>query len=296
MEETHLPAYLQKKIRLRHLRDVKINLHGAGLHTVCESARCPNISECYSERTATFMILGDTCTRNCRFCSVEKGKPVALKDNEPEAIADTAKRMRLRYVVVTSVTRDDLPDGGALAFKRTAVAIKNTMPYAKIEVLTPDFKGDEYSWNLISESNIDVFAHNIETVPRIYKVVRPDADYERSLKLLNFIHKKRSDVIIKSGLMVGLGEEKDEVKKILVDLRDAGCDIVTIGQYLRPTKHSLEVERYVQEDEYREYKEFGEGIGLNYVFAGPFVRSSYRAEYVFNEFKKLYSASVIHEN
>lgn len=296
MEEAHLPLYLRKKIRLTHLRNLKINLRDAGLHTVCESARCPNISECYSEGTATFLILGDICTRNCSFCSVEKGRPAGMLENEPEAVAETAKRMGLRYVVITSVTRDDLPDGGALAFKKTADAIKKNISYAKVEVLTPDFKGEEDSWDIISESKIDVFAHNVETVPRIYNIVRPGADYKRSLKLLNFIHRERSDVIIKSGLMVGLGEEKDEVKRVLVDLRNAGCDIVTIGQYLRPAIGSLEVKRYVQEDEYREYMEFGKKIGINYIFGGPFVRSSYRAEYVFNEFKKLNFASPIQEN
>lgn len=291
-----LPPYLKKKIRLSELRELKIHLHGAGLHTVCESARCPNITECYGERTATFMILGDTCTRNCRFCSVKKGRPSVLKENEPEAIANTAKQMGLKYIVVTSVTRDDLSDGGALAFKRTVVAIKSALPYAKVEVLTPDFKNIEHSWALIAESGIDVFAHNIETVPSIYKIVRPGADYERSLKLLNFIHKKRNNVIIKSGLMVGLGEKQDEVKKVLVDLKNTGCQIVTIGQYLRPTKYSLPVQRYVDEDEYREYMRFGKEIGLNYVFAGAFIRSSYRAEFVFNEFRKLFSSSIFHKN
>lgn len=296
MEGTHLPPYLQKKIVLEQLRDTKRKLSSAGLNTVCEEARCPNISECFRERTATFMILGKRCTRACRFCSVEKGLPNENFDGEADAVVETARNLGLKYVVVTSVTRDDLDDGGANVFKRTAEAIKKLLPGGRVEILTPDFKGNEYAWNIITESNIDVFAHNVETVPELYRVVRPGADYERSLKLLNFVHKKRSDVIIKSGLMVGLGENKDEIKNVLIDLRDAGCDIVTVGQYLRPTNKSLEVKRYVKEDEYREYMDFGKEIGLKYVFAGPFIRSSYRAEYVFNEFKKLYPASFVCEN
>ncbi len=295
MKETHLPRYLQKRIYLKDLRGVKLNLRAYGLNTVCESARCPNISECFSEGTATFMILGKRCTRNCRFCSVEKGEPDIINDNEPEAVAETVQKMGLKYVVLTSVTRDDLPDGGADVFKRTAEAVKRTMPEVKVEVLTPDFNSKEYAWEIIADSNIDVFAHNVETVPKLYRVVRPGADYERSLKLLNFIHKRRSDVIIKSGLMVGLGEGVEEVKEVLLDLRNAGCDIVTIGQYLKPRRESLEAKRYIGEDEYREYVDFGREIGIRFVFAGPFVRSSYRAQQVFNEFRKI-SPQIINTN
>ncbi len=292
MKEAHLPGYLQRKISLKDLRGVKVNLHARGLNTVCESARCPNISECFREGRATFMILGKRCTRNCRFCGVEKGMPDMINNNEPEAVAEAAQKMGLRYVVLTSVTRDDLPDGGANIFRRTAEAVKRLLPEVKVEVLTPDFNNNEYAWEVIADSNIDVFVHNVETVPKLYKIVRPGGDYGRSLKLLNFIHKKRSDVIIKSGLMVGLGEELDEVKEVLIDLRDAGCDIVTIGQYLKPTKESLDVKRYVRDDEYEEYMEFGREIGIKFVFAGPFVRSSYWAEQVFNEFRKIPSGII----
>jgi lipoic acid synthetase len=296
MEDNNLPPFLQKKIVLRQLHSTKSRIHGAGLHTVCESARCPNITECFSEGTATFMLLGNVCTRNCGFCSVKKGVPQEVSERESGAVADAACALGLRYVVLTSVTRDDLPDGGAGHFRRVVSELKRKLRNVTVEVLTPDFRGDERAWKVISESEMDVFAHNIETVSKFYRTVRPGASYQRSLKLLNFVHKERSDVIIKSGLMVGLGEEIDEVKGVLIDLKDAGCDIVTIGQYLKPTISSLDVRRYVQEDEYREYMEFGKKIGLKYVFGGPFVRSSYRAEYLFKNFMKMDSIPVEHKN
>jgi lipoic acid synthetase len=206
-----------------------------------------------------------------------------LNESEPEVLANTVKKMGLRYVVITSVTRDDLEDGGAGMFMKTAGAIKSAVPDAKVEVLTPDFNGNLLAWEIISASKIDVFSHNIETVPRLYRIVRPGADYKRSLTLLNFIHKSRKDVIIKSGLMVGLGENVQEVKDALMDLKEAGCDIVTIGQYLRPSMKSLEIDRFVSDREFEEYVFFGKKIGLDFVFSGPFVRSSYRAEEVFHQ-------------
>lgn len=281
--ETHLPPELKKKIRLKEMRRTKIILNQAGVNTVCESARCPNITECYQEFTATFMILGNVCTRRCNFCSVASGIPSPIDPLEPVRVAEAAMKMGLQYVVVTSVTRDDLPDGGALHFQRTARAIKSLIKGAKVEILTPDFKGDPIAMNIISESDIDVFAHNIETVPELYSEIRPSADYDRSLKLLNFVHKRRQDVIIKSGLMLGFGEKKEEVVKVLEDLKEAGCDIVTIGQYLMPTKHSAPVKEYVEGDRFAEFLEIGRKIGLKKVFASPFVRSSYMADRIYKE-------------
>lgn len=296
MEIIHLPPHLRKKINLQQLRGTKSWLRKAGLNTVCESARCPNISECFSRGTATFMLLGNRCTRNCGFCSVEKGSPQIDFYYEAESVAETVCKLGLRYVVLTSVTRDDLPDGGADHFRRTVSQIKLKVPGTLIEVLTPDFKGNESAWEVISDSPIDAFSHNIETVPGLYREIRPGADYKRSLKLLNFIHKKRGDVIIKSGLMLGLGETKEEVKDVMIDLKEAGCGIVTIGQYLRPSLKSLEVKRLVEEDEYEDYINFGKQIGLKYVFAGPFVRSSYLAESIFNEVMALSDNPQIHTN
>jgi len=256
---------------------MKAVLRSRGLHTVCESARCPNIGECFAKPTATFMILGDVCTRGCGFCSIDKGrKPGAPDPAEPGNIALTAAELGLRHVVITSVTRDDLPLGGAAQFALTIKAIKDNIPGISVEVLTPDFKGDEGALKLVFDAGPDIFNHNLETVERLYPVVRPQAIYERSLDVLRLA--SGSGIFTKSGIMVGLGESGGEVKKALYDLKGAGCDAVTIGQYLRPARENLEVVEYVEPETFALYERYGCEAGLKYVYSGPFVRSSYNAE------------------
>lgn len=290
-----LPSWLVKKMgQPSRIHSVKSVLRSRNLHTVCESARCPNIGECFSKPTATFMILGNVCTRQCDFCSVEKasapflsplageggvrGNTVYFDPLEPQNIAITAKEMGLRHVVITSVTRDDLKDFGAGQFALTIKAIKDTISSISVEVLTPDFKGDNECLKIVMDEMPDIFNHNLETVPSLYKTVRPQADYMQSLKVLEMAKDMSSGAITKSGIMVGFGETKEEVKGVLRDLKSAGCDAVTIGQYLRPTKNNLEVKEYVHPDIFKEYEDFGKEIGLKYVYSGPFVRSSYNAE------------------
>lgn len=261
---------------------MKSILRKRNLHTVCESARCPNIGECFSKPTATFMILGDVCTRTCGFCSIDKTQsPLLVDPHEPENIAITAKELGLKHVVVTSVTRDDLADGGAGQFALTIRAIKDNISGILVEVLTPDFEGDESALATVLEARPDIFNHNLETVPSLYPVVRPQADYLRSLNVLK--RAKKWGVMTKSGIMAGLGETKDEVKQVLRDLYDIGCDAVTIGQYLRPTRKNLEVVEYVEPEVFKEYEEYGTGIGIKHVYSGPFVRSSYNAEKLLNQ-------------
>jgi lipoyl synthase len=260
---------------------MKSILRKRNLHTVCESARCPNIGECFSKPTATFMILGDVCTRTCGFCSIDKNaKPLHVDSDEPGNIALTAKELGLKHVVITSVTRDDLPGGGADQFALTIKAIKDTIFGILVEVLTPDFKGDFKALSVVLEARPDIFNHNLETVPSLYGRVRPQADYRTSLEVLKTAAK--SGVMAKSGIMVGLGETKDEVKAVLDDLLEAGCAAVTIGQYLRPTRVNLEVVEYVDPEVFKEYEEYGRSIGIKYVYSGPFVRSSYNAEKLMN--------------
>lgn len=256
---------------------MKSILRKRNLHTVCESARCPNIGECFSKPTATFMILGDVCTRTCGFCSIDKeAKPLLVDPHEPQNIAITAKELGLKHVVITSVTRDDLSGGGADQFALTIKAIKDNISGILVEVLTPDFKGDFGALSIVLEARPDIFNHNLETVPSLYRQVRPQADYRTSLAVLR--KAKESGVMTKSGIMVGLGETVDEVKAVLRDLLEAGCDAVTIGQYLRPTRNNLEVVEYVAPEVFKGYEEYGLSIGLKHVYSGPFVRSSYNAE------------------
>jgi len=275
-----LPPWLSRRLgQPSKLHTMKNILRSRNLHTVCESARCPNIGECFSKPTATFMILGDVCTRQCGFCSVEKGAmPLVVDPDEPQNIALTAKELGLRHVVITSVTRDDLYDGGAMQFALTIKAVKDTIQSISVEVLTPDFKGDKKALKTVLDARPDIFNHNIETVPSLYKKVRPQADYKQSLKVLEMAKNMSHEVVAKSGLMVGLGETKDEVKSVLNDLLNAGCDAVTIGQYLRPSTKNLEVQEYIPLEVFKEYELYGKEIGLNYVYSGPFVRSSYNAE------------------
>jgi lipoic acid synthetase len=247
------------------------------LETVCENARCPNRPECYSRRTATFMILGNVCTRPCGFCSVAKGAPEALEDDEPARVAEAAHRLGLRHVVITSVTRDDLPDGGADHFRRCILAVRQRTG-AVVEVLTPDFLGDLSAVDRVLEAAPEVFNHNVETVPRLYKKVRGRASYQRSLDVLAHVKRRSPKTVTKSGLMLGLGETTEELFDVLADLRDHGCDTLTLGQYLAPTLKHVPVARYVPPTEFDELAAKARTLGFLKVVAGPFVRSSYHAD------------------
>ncbi|MCL4475277.1 MAG: lipoyl synthase [Nitrospirae bacterium] len=264
------------------LHTTKQMLRSRGLSTVCEEARCPNIGVCFSKPTATFMILGSRCTRNCGFCSVESASPLPPDDEEPERVALAARDMGLKYVVITSVTRDDLHDGGALQFSRTVMALRELLPAAKIEVLTPDFRGDTAALRTVLESGPDVFSHNVETVPRLYPVVRPQADYERSLGVLDTAKKIAPWIHSKSGLMVGLGETVEEVFSLMRDLLSTACDYLTIGQYLRPSKRNLPVAEYITPASFEKYREAALSMGFRGVASAPLVRSSMDAEEMFS--------------
>ncbi len=246
------------------------------LHTVCEEARCPNIGECWNSGTATFMILGDICTRSCGFCAVKTGIPIELDADEPRRVAEAVKLINAKYAVVTSVNRDELYDRGASIFAETIRKIREASPTCKVEVLIPDFKGDEFALNIVLDAFPDVLNHNIETVPRLYQTVRPQAKYERSLELLH--RAKKRGFVTKSGLMLGLGENLDEVIDVMKDLRRVNCDILTLGQYLQPTKEHLPVDRFVHPDEFKMLREKGLEFGFKHVESGPLVRSSYHAE------------------
>jgi lipoyl synthase len=247
------------------------------LNTVCQEAQCPNIAECWGHGTATFMLMGDVCTRNCRFCAVSHGRVVTLDPEEPRRVAEAALKMGLSHIVVTSVNRDDLPDGGACHFAETARALKALKPDCTVEVLTPDFQGDEEAVATVAQSPIEIYNHNTETVPRLYKRVRPGAKYERSLRVLQRAKEVRADLKTKTGLMLGLGETYEELLEVFGDLRAVGCDILTLGQYLRPSKEQLPVERYVHPDEFVALREEALALGFRHVESGPLVRSSYHA-------------------
>ena len=248
-----------------------------GLHTVCQEARCPNIGECWGHKTATFMLLGDTCTRNCGFCAVTHGRPLAVDPAEPLRVASAVARLGLRHVVVTSVNRDDLADGGAAHFAATARAIKRLLPGCRVEVLVPDFQGNLASVAEVVASPIDVFNHNLETVPRLYRRVRAGARYARSLAVLEAAHGGRDRLLTKTGLMLGLGETQEELASVFRDLRRIGCDILTLGQYLRPSGEHLPVERYLPPEEFVALGAEALALGFRHVEAGPLVRSSYHA-------------------
>lgn len=248
-----------------------------GLHTVCEEAHCPNIAECWGHQTATVMLLGDTCTRNCAFCAVAHGRPLTVDPHEPGRVAEAVERLGLRHVVVTSVNRDDLPDGGARHFAATVHAIRARRPECRIEVLVPDFQGDLGAVAIVTATPVDVFNHNVETVPRLYRRVRPGARYERSLAVLEAAVDPAGRRLTKAGLMLGLGEERGEVLRVLGDLRSAGCSILTLGQYLRPSARHLPVERYLPPEEFDALRQLAMGMGFRHVESGPLVRSSYHA-------------------
>lgn len=254
-------------------------LREKGLATVCEEAACPNLGECFACGTATFMVMGDTCTRNCRFCNVKHGKPKILDQNEPQMLAEAVLHLKLKYVVITSVTRDDLKDGGASHFAACIKTLRNAAPSVKVEILTPDFRHCmENALEILSSNPPDVFNHNIETVPNLYQKVRPSADYKTSLLLLKEHRKLLPNIPTKSGIMLGLGEKQEEVLQVLKDLREQKVSIITLGQYLQPTREHLAVERYITPEEFQNYKKLAKELGFTSVFSAPLVRSSYRAE------------------
>lgn len=249
-----------------------------GLHTVCQEAKCPNMWECFSRHTSTFLIMGPNCTRNCRFCAVKQGHLGPPDPKEPARVAEAAREMKLKYVVITSVTRDDLPDGGAGIFAETVRQVKNKIPDALVEILIPDFLGDKKALNIVMESSPDVLNHNIETVSRLYPSVRSEADYRRSLAVLRQAKKINTSVFTKSGLMLGLGELPGEVGETLKDLVEVGCSMLTIGQYLQPSKKHIEVDRFVSPEEFDDWRKTALELGFSEVASGPFVRSSYHAK------------------
>lgn len=273
-----LPEWLTVRLpRPDTIKQVEVMMRTKNLHTVCESARCPNLPECWSKKTATFMILGNTCTRSCGFCAINVGKGEDVDPFEPANVAKVCAELGLRHVVVTSVARDDLKDEGAGHFAKTVEALHRKTPGLIVEILTPDFKAKRELIELVCKSGPEIFNHNIETIARLQRVVRPQAKYERSMRVLEMVKEIDSRIYTKSGLMLGLGETKDEVIQTLADLRAIGVDAVTIGQYLRPTMKHLPVVRFVHPDEFKEYERIGEEMGFAFVASGPFIRSSYNA-------------------
>ena len=291
-----LPEFARKpRTHFESLNRLKSGLRALNLHTVCESARCPNIHECFHRGAATFMILGNWCTRGCGFCSVPKANPekhdMRLDPEEPANVARMAGQMKLRYVVITSVNRDDLPDGGSQHFAETVRRVRRALPEARVEVLTPDFCGDLDAVARVLDAGPHVFNHNMETVPRLYRRVRPQANYRQSLEVLGFARQfaertGSSPLLTKSGFMVGLGEKDDEVRELLRDLRVAGADIATIGQYLQPTRRNLPVSAFIEPLQFDAWRDYGLALGFRAVFSGPLVRSSYMADEVSEEVRR----------
>lgn len=272
-----LPEYLKRSIiNTDTTKNVRHILKNHCLNTVCENARCPNKNECYTKNTATFLIMGNNCTRNCRYCNISCAKPEPLNFDEPIQVAQAVKDLGLRYSVITSVTRDDLPDGGAEHFANCIYEIRKISPTTKIEILTPDFKGDANALNTIINAHPNVFNHNIETVRELFKTARPQGDYQRSLNVLNYI-KVNSDIPTKSGLMVGLGESFEQIEETLNDLKNVGCDMLTIGQYIQPSKEHLDVAKYYTLEEFEGLQKLAQKIGFKHYQINPLVRSSYMA-------------------
>lgn len=280
-----LPEYLKRGIvDTEKTKIVRAILKNKCLNTVCEAARCPNKAECYAKNTATFLIMGNICTRNCRFCNIQGGHPEPLNPEEPEKIAQAIKELDLKYAVITSVTRDDLPDGGSSHFAKTILQIRKLVPEVKIEVLTPDFQGKAEQIDNVIIAMPEVFNHNIETVKRLYKKARPMAIYERSLEFLKYVKSQDSKIVTKSGIMVGLGETFEELEETFKDLKSVNCDIVTVGQYMQPSKQHLAVEKYYTHEEFENLKILAEKCGISQIVASGLVRSSYNA---FEVFKKV---------
>jgi len=272
------PSWLVVKApREETLQQMRRLLDDLNLHVICDQALCPNIGTCFAHGTATFLILGDTCTRNCHFCAVRKGETRPLDPEESERVAQAVKRLGLKHVVVTSVTRDDLEDFGAGQFASTVMRTRALNPETRIELLIPDFKGSSEALKIVVKANPDVLGHNLETVPRLYPQVRQGASYQRSLKLLKAIKVLNRSILTKSGLMLGLGEEEQEILSVMNDLRSVDCDIMTLGQYLQPSERQLKVEEYIKPEKFKEYQEIGLRLGFSYVASGPLVRSSFNA-------------------
>ena len=291
-----MPRWLQRPIHTgKNLHEVTDIPRKLGLNTVCESARCPNRMECFSSRTATFMILGDTCTRSCSFCSVAKGEPSRVDEEEPVKVAQAAAAMDLEHVVVTSVTRDDLEDGGAAHFAATIRALRERLPGATVEVLVPDFQGDKAALASVIAEEPDVLNHNLETVEALYERVRPQADYGRSLEVLRWAREMEPEVMVKSGMMVGLGETGPQLRRAFDDLRESGCDMLTLGQYLRPSKDQIRVEKFLSPGEFEALKREAEEAGISVVASGPFVRSSYRARELLDMSDEIIESQVDHK-
>jgi len=277
MKERLPPWFKQKPADPRVMVPMEKLLDGLSLHTICESALCPNVAECFSRKTATFLILGDVCTRRCSFCAVKKGQPLPVDKREPQHLLEAVEKLDLGYIVITSVTRDDLFDGGASHFVKVINMLHQKRKGVVVEVLVPDFLGSAESLRAIVEAHPEVVNHNLETVPRLYSAVRPEADYSRSLKLLSMAKKLNPDIVTKSGLMLGLGETKEEVVKVMEDLRGVNCDLLTIGQYLQPSPGHYPVARFISPEEFSQYGDIGRDIGFVEVAIAPLVRSSFKA-------------------
>ncbi len=278
MEKKTIPVFQKKKIRFSDTVATKNALRKLGLHSVCEESRCPNIGECFKNKTATFLILGDVCTRNCAFCCIKKGLPCPPDTEEPSRVLEAVRELGIEHVVITSVTRDDLPDGGAGFFGTTIKMIREAFPDKRIEVLVPDFMGKESSIRIVSDSLPDIFSHNVETVPSLYRAVRSKADYRRSLGVLELVKKLNRKQLTKSGLMLGLGEKMDEVVSTMRDIASAGCDFLSIGQYLAPGKKNHNISFHASEEDFEYLKLKGREMGFTHVESGRYVRSSYNAK------------------
>lgn len=276
--DLRIPPWLRVRLpQGRSFSDTGKLLSDLNLNTVCQNARCPNTWECFSKSVATFLILGRECTRNCAFCNISPGRPEAVDPGEPERLAEASVRLGLRHIVITSVTRDDLPDGGAAHFAASIHAVRRRLPQCTVEVLIPDFRGDEAALMTVLEARPEVLNHNVETAPRLYRHIRPQADYAQSLELLRRVASHASAVPAKSGLMAGLGETDEELRQTVRDLAQAGCSMITVGQYMRPSRQHPPVQRYLHPDEFEALAEFGRSLGVPKMFCAPLVRSSYHA-------------------
>lgn len=285
LQAAQKPSWLNKKIKLDDCQRMDTLLGGLNLNTVCHKALCPNIGECFSRGEAAFLILGNVCTRDCKFCSVPKGKPAGIDVDEPRRVAEAVKKLNLKHVVITSVTRDDLADGGSEIFAETVLGIRQKLPQSSIEILIPDFQGDEKAINNVVKVKPDIIGHNLETVPRLYKEIRQGASYERSLQVLATIKNMDNNIYTKSGLMLGMGEEQRELLDVFSDLRKVKCDFLSLGQYLSGGPNQYLVQEYLNPQVFDDFKEKALNYGFKFVISGPYVRSSYRAEeYCRNDF------------